>query len=366
MNPRQDRGFSFVEILVNIVILGFLSVGLAQTFSIVTRTLPQAEAQTSDARSLMGLSIWLPEDLSSTPSALDDGTGPGGLDPDVSAATGCAGTSPGTNLLRARWTETVGESSVEYIASYRYVPKDEGYTVQRYACAAGEQPTVLGMTGVLIEKSNCPPPEGERLVEVELVEDADSEAGGAIFEVRAGCNITEVRGISNNPDDELPDLDTETTVATTTTSTTTTSTTTTTTVPAPTTTVVGATTTTAAPTTTSTTTTTVPPCTGGTIVSINPAKANNGAHEDQSELNKDIVITISSTGYCPTLGILFDPWNADGMPSTHSKWSSMQGVTTITLLGRGGELWSDGIHTIALKDGAPSTVVLDTAEVEVL
>jgi hypothetical protein len=84
-----------------------------------------------------------------------------------------------------------------------------------------------------------------------------------------------------------------------------------------------------------------------------------------SELNKDIVITISSTGYCPTLGILFDPWVADGSPSTHSKWYSMQGVTTITLLGRGGELWSDGFHTISLKDGATSLVVLDTDRLEV-
>jgi len=112
---------------INVVILGFLSVGLAQVFAIVTRTLPQAAAQAEDARALVGLSIWLPEDLSSTPSALDDGTGSGGLNIDEATPSGCAGSSPGSNLLRARWTEVVGESSVQYIANYRYVAKEAGF-----------------------------------------------------------------------------------------------------------------------------------------------------------------------------------------------------------------------------------------------
>ena len=79
-----------------------------------------------------------------------------------------------------------------------------------------------------------------------------------------------------------------------------------------------------------------------------------------SELNKDIVITVSSTGYCPTLGIIFDPWNANGTPSTHTKCYTMEGLTTIILLGRGGELWSDGPHTISLKDSVGSATILDT------
>jgi len=38
----------------------------------------------------------------------------------------------------------------------------------------------------------------------------------------------------------------------------------------------------------------------------------------------------------------------------------MEGLTTIILLGRGGELWSDGPHTISLKDSVGSATILDT------
>jgi hypothetical protein len=341
------------------MILGFVSAGLAQVFAIVIRTTPQVEAQAESARSLMGLSIWLPEDLSSTPSAIDDGSGPGGLDVGPVTATGCAGASPGESLLRARWSEQVVLTTVTYYASYRYVQSNGGDAVVRYSCRAGGNAVAATMTGVLVERPECPRPPGARLVEVELVPDAQSAAGGAVFRVHVDCQVTEVRGISNNPHDELAawSAPTSTIAPATTTTSSAPSTTTTTTAPS--------TTTSPSTTSTSSTTTVAPSCTSATIVSVDPTPASNGPHDDVAELRKDLVITIGWSGYCPSLGILFDPWAADGTASKNPKWYSMKGATTITLLGRGGELWSDGTHTIRLLNGVNSTAALSSKTVTV-
>jgi hypothetical protein len=92
---------------------------------------------------------------------------------------------------------------------------------------------------------------------------------------------------------------------------------------------------------------------------------NNGSQQDISELKKSVVIGVSWTGYCPDLGILVDPHHEDGSGTHQPKWFSLQGGRTLTLLGRGGDLWSDGLHTLRLVDGADSTTVLATGTLEV-
>ena len=115
------------------------------------RTLPQAEAQAEDARSLIGLVDLVPEDLSSTPSAIDDGTGPGGLDVEPATRDRLRRDESRRRTSSApAGREQVGLVTTTYFASYRYVPRGSGHVVQRVACVAGGTARTGSMTGVLV------------------------------------------------------------------------------------------------------------------------------------------------------------------------------------------------------------------------
>src|SRR6187401_3599876 len=90
---RADRGFTLPELLICIVIIGALSAAIASAFTVIVRTTPTAEARADDARSLLGLSTWLPSDVSSTPTGVIDPADPNMPLPawnrDPAATTGC-------------------------------------------------------------------------------------------------------------------------------------------------------------------------------------------------------------------------------------------------------------------------------------
>jgi prepilin-type N-terminal cleavage/methylation domain-containing protein len=63
----HDRGFTLVETVIVVALMGIVMSVLAATFVVVVRTNPANEARDDGARGLLGLSTWLPEDVSSTP-----------------------------------------------------------------------------------------------------------------------------------------------------------------------------------------------------------------------------------------------------------------------------------------------------------
>jgi prepilin-type N-terminal cleavage/methylation domain-containing protein len=147
---RRERGFTLVEVLIVISMIGVLSAGLAAVFSVVVRTTPDAEQRITDARSLKGLVTWIPQDMDATP--------PGGFD-DSNAAWPCSGAAPADshNVIAMSWSEK-GDITTRYHASYRYELSNAEWVIARYACEDGAPAARVNMTSELPPWSSMSPP----------------------------------------------------------------------------------------------------------------------------------------------------------------------------------------------------------------
>ena len=128
---RTDSGFTLPEVLITVVVLGIIMAVLGGVFSVYLRSTPTTEARAEDARSVMGLVTWLPQDVDSTPAT--------GFDVDPSATSGCS-LNPGINLLRMEWSEKIGSVTTTYIANYRHVSSATGARVVRITCSGVTSP----------------------------------------------------------------------------------------------------------------------------------------------------------------------------------------------------------------------------------
>jgi prepilin-type N-terminal cleavage/methylation domain-containing protein len=133
-----DRGFTLPELLICVVVIGVIATVLVGVTAVVLRSTPSAEARSEDARSMMGLVTWLPQDVDSTP--------PTGFDTASTTASGC-NLSPGTNLLRMQWTEKTSATVNTFVANYRHVPTAGGLSrIQRVTCSGtGSGPFTNGV-----------------------------------------------------------------------------------------------------------------------------------------------------------------------------------------------------------------------------
>jgi prepilin-type N-terminal cleavage/methylation domain-containing protein len=141
---NNDRGFSLVEMVISVSIMGLVAVSLGLIVSVVLRTAPSADGRIDDARSLLGLTTYMPEDVNSTPA--------GNFNLDQSAAQVCS--SSGTNILTMEWYEDIG-TPITYWASYRYVDDGSGYRIIRYACDS----TDPALANVRPMSAELPPPD---------------------------------------------------------------------------------------------------------------------------------------------------------------------------------------------------------------
>ena len=353
----RDAGVTLIELIISIVIVSIITTTIVVAIPMILKTVPETTARIDDDRSLTALAVYLPEDVSSTP--------PGAFDVSPGAVPGCGSSSPGTSLLKATWTE----AGSTFSANYRYVADGDGWVIRRVTCRGTTMLAAMDVTSRLQEEAACPPASPGKLVGVRLRTNGSSVSIGATFDVQLGCEMLEVSASSDNPAEVLGPPATApppVTAASTTTTVAATTTTTSTTVPSgPTTTDPTASTTSTSTTTTSTTTTTIAPCDAGAIVSVDPSPVNNGSKEDAANLNKDVVVTITSSGNCPSLGLLYDPVNPDGTGTFTPLWMSFAGSTSLSFRASGGDLWKDGEHTLRLKNGMNSTVTLDTATLKV-
>jgi prepilin-type N-terminal cleavage/methylation domain-containing protein len=139
--PSRDGGLTLVELLIVLGLLGIIMTALAMTFTVIVRTQPPTETRVDNARSSLGLTTYLPEDVDSTPR--------GGFNLSPTASIGCTGDPAGSiNLLQLTWTETI-ESTDTFIANYRVVPKGDGSRIVRYLCVNGSPASSVNMTSDL-------------------------------------------------------------------------------------------------------------------------------------------------------------------------------------------------------------------------
>lgn len=136
---RAGDGFTLIEVVVVVSMVGLIAAVLAAVFTTVIRTAPATENRIDDARSLLGITTWLPRDVGSTsPDSFRTGNLP-------SSCTGVPTSSQG--LLELRWSEL----GTTLVADYRFVANPDGTgAVVRYACALGGPANALTMTASLL------------------------------------------------------------------------------------------------------------------------------------------------------------------------------------------------------------------------
>lgn len=134
---RADGGFTLIELVVAIAVLGIIMPVITATFVVIVRNSPAVQTRTDDSRSTRGLSTWLPQDVLSTPPVvITDGSSTPGYTL-AARASDCASTA-GTNVLHMVWQENVGPNAAtltNFVANYRYVIVGATTQIKRYACS---------------------------------------------------------------------------------------------------------------------------------------------------------------------------------------------------------------------------------------
>lgn len=133
MRSDTDEGFSLLEVLLCVVLIGMLAPVIVTVFSVIVRNSPSVQTRTDDSRTSRGLATWLPQDVLSTPPTRTyDTTTPGySVEPGLDSA--CSGTT-GTNILHMVWQENAGGGLETFVANYRF---DAGAgRIKRFTCSS--------------------------------------------------------------------------------------------------------------------------------------------------------------------------------------------------------------------------------------
>jgi prepilin-type N-terminal cleavage/methylation domain-containing protein len=360
-SPERDGGFTLLELLISIALIGIVMPALAAAFTVVLRTTPSVGERTDNAHTLQGIVTWLAQDIDSTP--------PTGFDLDPTTPSGCT-LSPGTNLLRLEWSENVGSGVVRYVANYRHVLVGSSYFIQRVTChGIGSGP--LGNAVARSASSALPPipvgwVAGQLPFRVIATRDAAGDVTLVSFEVQTLTGqVVRTDSAPKNPANTLAPTSTEPlpTAPVTTTSTTIPPTTTTTDP--------SVSTTTSSTSTTSSTTTTAPPCviltntlSAASMKNTDP-NGNGNSATNVGVLSNPVTLTVTTSGSCTGLearattgapnGELFRNFTAAGATQTVTFPGYPQGSS---------ELWADGDRTIAVYSASGGPHASVTLEVK--
>ncbi len=148
-------GFTLIEVAIVVAIMGVLAAAISSAFMVIVRTTPPTEARADDARSLVGISTWLPVDVSAVPrTPLSNATDHWDSSPDRSS--GCSGADPGNNLLWIRHRESISGAPQNFTVSYRLIDDTESSRIVRVACANGATPAINNVSAGLPPSSSDP------------------------------------------------------------------------------------------------------------------------------------------------------------------------------------------------------------------
>ncbi len=354
----RSEGFTLVEVLVSMSVMGLIATVISSVVIVAIRHNPAVHMRTDVARTLQGITTWLPQDVDSTP--------PGGFDVGKSTLSGCASTL-GVNVLRMQWSENISGTTTQFIANYRYVATGTQNLIERVSCnGIGALPlantTVQRVSGPLAPMLGSWQP-GNPPAAVSLLP-LNGDVETVTMQLTSANNLVlGVEAAPKNPANTLPPAPAEVTTppAATTSPATTVAASTTTAVSGTTTTVFGATTTaTTAPATTTTTpatTTTVPPCVvASSSMSASPIKntppdGNGNSQITVGVLAVPLTITVQTTGYCT--GLIATPARGASPGELFRNFSTSNGTTyTVTFPGYqqgSSENWADGDRTITFS-----------------
>lgn len=197
-STRPDAGFTLLEGLITITLMGVLAVSLSAVITTVLRTAPGAEGRDDDARSLLGLITYMPEDVNSTPA--------GNFDGDQNKASGCSDPGGGVNLIHMTWEENIGGSITTYLASYRYIDNGDGYKIYRFSCEQGDPTTLVrGMSAELPPIDESTWVTGDSPIIIAETLNSDGDINGLTLEIQTlsgGSLDFEMR--TNNLNEVLP------------------------------------------------------------------------------------------------------------------------------------------------------------------
>lgn len=139
----SDPGFTLIEAVICIALMGILSSVIAAAIVVTLKTSPAIADRADTAVNVQGLVTWLPQDV--------DSAAPGSFDTAQAAVSGCSGTDPGFNILKVTWREQF-TTTTNFAASYRYVAVPapaEGGIIYRVYCAIGSTPSLIKVSGTL-------------------------------------------------------------------------------------------------------------------------------------------------------------------------------------------------------------------------
>lgn len=136
---RDEGGFTLVELMMSIAIMGIIIVPIAASLFLGLRTNDETANRLAGSNDAQLLSTWLPPDLQSA------GNQSGDVVATPTVNTDCSGVN---NVLRLRWraTEVAGGSSTTYVAAYAIAQASTAdYRLVRYYCVgtAAAEPHVV-------------------------------------------------------------------------------------------------------------------------------------------------------------------------------------------------------------------------------
>ena len=193
-DSRQRDGFTLVEVIVVVSILGLIAAAIAATFTVIVRTSPSNEERADDARALLNLTRWLPDDVASTytyPYFVTPDR-PNGFIADGSEPRCQVGSVDRVPLLNLSWSESATTYFVDYfwVRNGSQIDGRERGRIVRFSCfgtlAAGATSATeaQNMSDVLSELPGDVVPVVVTPIEPPFLNDATSSiVGGVSFAV---------------------------------------------------------------------------------------------------------------------------------------------------------------------------------------